>query len=82
MTYFKNIPYSHMVHYSRTALHWAAKRNQTPVVQLLVNLGADKCAKTSDGRAALDLATDTTVRQLLDGGDGELLNSDTYFCPS
>lgn len=41
----------------RTPLHWAAKRNQTSVVKILLDSGADRSIKNNSGQLAEELAT-------------------------
>jgi len=49
----------------RSALHWAAKRNQYPVVKLLLDEGADASLQTSNGKKADELTTDQKIIELL-----------------
>ena len=56
------------VHKSMTALHFAALNNNVGVVQLLKDKGADTQLKTSDGKTAYDLATDATIKGILNVG--------------
>eukprot|EP00096_Caligus_rogercresseyi_P012795 TRINITY_DN5475_c0_g1_i1.p1 TRINITY_DN5475_c0_g1~~TRINITY_DN5475_c0_g1_i1.p1 ORF type:complete len:223 (+),score=65.51 TRINITY_DN5475_c0_g1_i1:256-924(+) len=42
-------------------LHWAAKRNHLPIVELLLSRGADPGLKSKDNQKASDLATDESV---------------------
>lgn len=48
-----------------TALHHAAHQNQLTVVQLLLQRGANRHAKTMSGRRPVDLATDPNVIEVL-----------------
>ena len=50
---------------NKTALHLAASKNLINNVKILLELGADVTAKTTQGQTALDLATNTEVRELL-----------------
>ena len=50
---------------NKTALHLASSKNLIINVKILLELGADITAKTSLGQTALDLATNTEVRELL-----------------
>ena len=56
--------------FSRTALHWAAKRNHAPIIEILLQHGADKAIKTTDGKLAEDLCSSQETAKLL--GKGEL----------
>ena len=56
--------------FSRTALHWAAKRNHAPIIEILLQHGADKAIKTADGKLAEDLCCSQETAKLL--GKGEL----------
>jgi ankyrin repeat protein len=49
----------------RTALMIAARLGYADVVDFLVRRGADRTKKDSDGKTALDLAANSTVRQKL-----------------
>ena len=50
---------------NKTALHLASSKNLINNVKILLELGADISAKTNQGQTALDLATNTEVRELI-----------------
>ena len=41
-----------------TALHMAAEASEPDIMQMLINLGADKSVQDEDGRTAMDIATE------------------------
>jgi ankyrin repeat protein len=51
-----------------TALHRAAQGGHAEAVKLLLDHGADAGARTSEGKAPIDLASSTAVRKLLEAG--------------
>ena len=53
-----------------TALHWAAKRNNSEIVKILVENGAEKLMENDKGEIAAQLTTSDEVRRLL-GWRGE-----------
>lgn len=56
----------------RTALHWAAKRNQKPIIEILLQHGADKNIQTNDGKLAEDLSSNDEIAKLF-GKEGEIV---------
>ncbi len=51
-----------------TALHWAAKENESRVAKLLIDKGADVYAEDKDGKKPIDLARErnhSSVEKLL-----------------
>eukprot|EP00658_Telonema_sp_P-2_P048497 TRINITY_DN36895_c0_g1_i1.p1 TRINITY_DN36895_c0_g1~~TRINITY_DN36895_c0_g1_i1.p1 ORF type:complete len:132 (+),score=38.52 TRINITY_DN36895_c0_g1_i1:755-1150(+) len=50
-----------------SALHQAAAASDTKAVKFLLSQGADKKAKTKDGKTALQVAAGGAVRELLGG---------------
>ncbi|KAJ1658383.1 Ankyrin repeat domain-containing protein 40 [Dispira simplex] len=50
-----------------TALHWACRRNQPIIVDILLNVGgADPTVRNRNGQVARDLTSDGVIRQMLD----------------
>eukprot|EP00933_Yihiella_yeosuensis_P016867 TRINITY_DN14267_c0_g1_i1.p1 TRINITY_DN14267_c0_g1~~TRINITY_DN14267_c0_g1_i1.p1 ORF type:complete len:839 (-),score=222.19 TRINITY_DN14267_c0_g1_i1:117-2399(-) len=59
----------------RTALHRAAFHGWKPVVDLLLNHGADPFIKDSDGRKPIDLARNGHIKDLIEGCDIEKVHA-------
>lgn len=51
--------------YGWSALHYAAKNNNTDLVKLLLEKGADAFVKNKDGQTAVDYSTDVTTKNVL-----------------
>jgi ankyrin repeat protein len=49
----------------RTALHWAAKRNHSQVVEYLLENGADKDIQAHDKSTPAHVCSNNSVRQVL-----------------
>ncbi|KAJ1964031.1 hypothetical protein IWQ62_003043, partial [Dispira parvispora] len=62
-----------------TALHWACRRNQPTIVDILLNVGgADPMLRNRNGQVARDLTSDEVIRQMLDDSATiPVVNSDT-----
>ncbi len=73
----KNADINHQDRDGYTALNWAASRGFTDAVKLLVDKGADITIQSNDGKTPYDVATNTTIKNILRGGNevssGELL---------
>jgi ankyrin repeat protein len=59
--------------YSRTPLHWAAKRGHKAIVSLLLANGADTTALTTKGETPAALCSNPEVRKLLGLEPGGML---------
>lgn len=51
--------------YCRTALHWAAKRNHTQVVEYLLENGANKDIQANNKSTPGDVCTNDHLREIL-----------------
>ncbi|VDK29683.1 unnamed protein product [Anisakis simplex] len=49
----------------RTGLHWAARRGHVNIVNLLLQAGFDPDLKAKDGKTAMDVALDQSVKELI-----------------
>ena len=60
-----------------TSLHWAAKRNQLNIVNLLCNHGADKNIKTNKGELPASLTSEGVIKVLLSANLNASANSNS-----
>jgi ankyrin repeat protein len=54
-----------IIYFSRTPLHWAAKRNHIQVVQYLLENGANKEVPAHNKSTPVDVCNDNSIRQML-----------------
>ncbi|KAJ1652923.1 Ankyrin repeat domain-containing protein 40, partial [Dispira simplex] len=58
-----------------TALHWACRRNQLIIVDILLNVGeADPTVRNRNGQVARDLTSDGVIGQMLDDRNDDKLD--------